>query len=240
MEGKSNFNGFPRECVQFYSELSRNNSREWFSEHKADFNKYVLEPAQDFVFEMGKLLKKLSPGIIADPRLDKSIFRPYRDTRFSKDKSPYKTHLGIFFWEGSRPKMECPGYYFHLEPPTLFLAAGMHCFSKPLLESYRDSVVDPKYGKELGKAIKLVTKKPDYIVGGKHYKKTPRGYDTGHENAELLLHNGLYAMNEADIPPEFFSEDILDYCFKRFQNLSPIHVWLAEMVKRVGKKKTLY
>jgi len=233
MAGKSNFNGFPRECVQFYSELALNNNREWFNDHKDDFNKYVMEPAQDFVFEMGKLLQKLSPSIIADPRLDKSIFRPYRDTRFSKDKSPYKTHLGIFFWEGKRPKMDCPGYYFHLEPPTLFLAAGMHCFSKPLLEAYRDSVVDPKQGKELTKAVKQVLTKPDYSVGGKHYKKTPRGYDAGHENAELLLHNGLYAMTEADIPKQFYSEEILEYCLERFRGLSPIHKWLATMVARV-------
>lgn len=235
MAGKSNFKGFPEECVQFYVELSRNNTRQWFSDHKDDFNKYVLEPAQDFVFEMGKLLKRLSPRIIADPRLDKSIFRPYRDTRFSKDKSPYKTHLGIFFWEGSRPKMECPGYYFHLEPPTLFLAAGMHCFSKPLLETYRDSVVDPKHGRELTNAVKRVLKKPNYAVGGKHFKKTPRGYDGSHENAELLLHNGLYAMTEFDVPPQFYSEEILEYCFERFEHVSPVHEWLAAMAERVGK-----
>ncbi|MBI4965547.1 MAG: DUF2461 domain-containing protein [Desulfomonile tiedjei] len=235
MAGKSNFNGFPRECVQFYSDLVRNNSRTWFSEHKDEFNKYVLDPAQDFVFEMGKLLKKLSPKIIADPRLDKSIFRPYRDTRFSKDKSPYKTHLGIFFWEGNRRKMECPGYYFHLEPPTLFLAAGMHLFPKPILETYRDSVVDPKYGKELVKAVKQVVKKPNNTVGGKYYKKIPRGYDAAHENAELLLHNGFYAMTEAEIPSEFYSDEILDYCFKRFKDLSPVHEWLAEMVNRTTK-----
>ena len=235
MAGKSSFKGFPHECVQFYSELAKNNSREWFGEHKADFNQYVLEPAQDFIFEMGKLLKKLSPKIIADPRLDKSIFRPYRDTRFSKDKAPYKTHLGIFFWEGNRPKMECPGYYFHLEPPTLFLAAGTHCFSKSLLEAYRDSVVDPQHGKELVKAVKRVVKNPNYAVGGKHFKKTPRGYDASPENAELLLHNGLYAMTEAEIPSEFHSDEILDYCFKRFEIVSPIHEWLVAMVGRVGK-----
>ena len=88
MTVKSSFKGFPRECVQFYSELARNNNRTWFSEHKADFDKYVLEPAQDFVFEMGKLLQKISPKVIADPRLDKSIFRPYRDTRFQQRQVP--------------------------------------------------------------------------------------------------------------------------------------------------------
>jgi hypothetical protein len=95
-------------------------------------------------------------------------------------------------------------------------------------------VVDPKHGKELTKAVKQVLRKGNNDVGGKHFKKTPRGYDAGHENAELLLYNGLYAMTEAEIPREFCSEDILEYCFERFQGLSPIHEWLAAMVARVG------
>lgn len=235
MKAKAGFQGFPREAVRFYSELAKNNTKAWFDDHKTDYQRYVIEPAQDFVFEMGELLKQISPNVIADPRVNKSIFRPYRDTRFSHDKTPYKTHLGIFFWEGKRAKMECPGYYFHLEPPTLFLAAGMHCFSKPVLETYRDSVVDPKLGKTLRKAITTVSKKPDCSIGGKHFKKTPRGYDSGHENAEMLLYNGLYVNTETDIPEELHSANLLDYCLKRFKDFRPIHEWLVTMVERVGQ-----
>jgi len=235
MKAKPGFRGFPREAVQFYSELGKNNNKAWFDEHKSDFNQYVMAPAQDFVFEMGELLKGISPGIIADPRVNKSIFRPYRDTRFSHDKTPYKTHLGIFFWEGKLAKMDCPGYYFHLEPPTFFLAAGMHCFSKRVLETYRDAVVDDELGKKLRKAISAVTKEPGCVVGGKHFKKTPRGYDPGHENAEMLLYNGLYVMTESDIPEELYSAKLLDYCLKRFKDLRPIHQWLVTMIERVGQ-----
>ncbi len=110
MVANTGFRGFPRECVTFYAELARNNNKEWFSEHKSEFERYVMETARDFVYHMGNLLKEISPEIVADPRLDRSIFRHYRDTRFSKDKSPYKTHLGILFWEGNRAKMDCPGY----------------------------------------------------------------------------------------------------------------------------------
>lgn len=234
MMAKPGFRGFPREAVRFYADLARNNNKAWYEEHKPEFTKYVLGPAQDFVYDMGELLKLISPGIIADPRINKSIFRPYRDTRFSHDKTPYKTHLGIFFWEGKRAKMECPGYYFHLEPPTIFLAAGMHCFSKPLLETYRECVVDPKLGKALRKAVDKVCAKPGQAVGGKHYKKTPRGYDSGHENAELLLYNGLYAITESDIPEELSSERFLEYCLERFKNLRPIHEWLVTMIERAG------
>jgi len=228
----SEFKGFPKECVDFYTGLAQNNSKAWFDTHKSHFEKYVMVPARDFVSVMGRSLAKIAPKINADPRVNKSIFRPYRDTRFSKDKTPYKTHLGIFFWEGGRAKMECSGYYFHLEPPTLFLAAGMHCFSPQLLGTYRDAVVDPKHGLDLAKAIKQIAKLKGYSIGGTHYKKTPRGYDSNHENSAMLLHNGLYAWTENEIPPEFYSKEILEYCFNRFKKMSPLHKWLVDMTAR--------
>lgn len=229
MTARGGFVGFPRETVEFYRVLAVNNSKTWFDAHKADFEKSVLTPARDFVFEMGKCLSEISPGVIADPRTDKSIFRPYRDTRFSKDKTPYKTHLGIFFWEGNRAKMECSGFYFHLEPPDLMLAAGIHCFSKVLLARYRDSVVHPTYGPRLAKAVKAVQKEKGFFVGGVHYKKTPRGYDADHENAEFLLHNGLYAWCTTPIPDELHSRKIVSYALDRFKVMLPVHRWLVEM-----------
>lgn len=236
MTVQSGFAGFPRECVGFYTELASNNNREWFAEHKSQFDKFVTAPARDFVSEMGKLLKSgISSGIVADPRPDKSIFRYYRDTRFSKDKSSFKTHLGIFFWEGNRAKMECPGFYFHLEPPQLMVAAGIHCFSKPLLQAYRDAVVDPKSGDQLAKAVKAVLKKNDYEVGGIHYKKVPRGYDPNHKNSALLLHDGLYAAFTTGIPQELYSSDILDFVYKRFKDVSPVFEWLREMVGTIPR-----
>ncbi|MDQ7783403.1 MAG: DUF2461 domain-containing protein [Desulfomonilaceae bacterium] len=224
------FNGFPKESVEFYRELARNNNKEWFSAHKSRFEEYVMGPARDFVYEMGKRLREIAPDIVADPRVNKSIFRPYRDTRFSKDKSPYKTHLGIFLWTGTLAKMDCPGYYFHLEPPIVMLGVGNHCFSKPLLQMYRDSVVDPILGPALAKAVRSVRKEGDYEIGVKHYKMIPRGYDKEHENAEFLLFSGLTAAHTAEIPTELYSKELLDYAFKRFELMSPIQKWLSRMI----------
>jgi uncharacterized protein (TIGR02453 family) len=228
------FNGFPRECVTFYEELKRNNSREWFAEHKAEFDQRVVVPARDFVSAMGVMLSQIAPGVVADPRPDKSIFRQYRDTRFSKDKSPYKTHLGIFFWEGNKPKMECSGFYFHLEPPELMLATGMHCFPKQLMGPYRDSVADAAHGDALLKAVAAIEKKPAYTVGGKKFKKTPRGYDPATKAAEYLLYDGLYAFITAEIPADLYSKDLVAYCLKRFKDMLPLHEWLRELVARAA------
>jgi uncharacterized protein (TIGR02453 family) len=227
------FAGFPRECVEFYAQLAQNNNKTWFDGHKAEFEKYVMDPARSFVFEMGRLLTTIAPKVTADPRVNKSIFRPYRDTRFSKNKTPYKTHLGIFFWEGKLAKMDCSGFYFHLEPPTLFFGTGNHCFSPKLLETYRDSVVDKKHGPALLRAVKKLTARDGYSVGGLHYKKLPRGYQADGLAAQLLLHNGLFAAYEVDIPEELYSKKVLDYCLAVFKEMDPIHRWLVEMTERV-------
>ena len=230
MKTTSQFRGFPEECVNFYKGLSSNNTKEWFDAHKPDFEKYVLAPARDFVYHMGVRLATITPGIVADPRVNRSIFRPYRDTRFSKDKTPYKTHLGIFMWVGPLAKMDCPGYYFHLEPPILMLGAGNHCFSKPLLELYRDAVVDEEQGPALRKALRAIRKKGDYEIGVKHYKQVPRGYDKNHPNVDLLLFNGLVASTSVPIPQDFYSSTIVDFAFERFQGMSPLVKWLVRMI----------
>ncbi|MGC8658642.1 MAG: DUF2461 domain-containing protein [Desulfomonilaceae bacterium] len=232
MSDPARFTGFPIECVQFYEDLRANNNKTWFDQHRTQFEKYVMEPARDFVREMGQTLMEISPGIIADTRYNQSIFRPFRDTRFSKDKTPYKTHMGIFFWEGNLSKMDCPGFYLHLEPPNLMLAAGNHCFSKPILSLYRESVINSKHGTALSKILQAVQKKGDYQIGEKQYKQVPRGYDKNDKNAELLLFGGLTAWTERSIPSDFYSHKLIGYCFDVFKDLYPIHKWLLDMIGR--------
>jgi uncharacterized protein (TIGR02453 family) len=226
------FNGFPKETIDFFKELKRNNNKTWFQEHKKNYEEYVVVPAREFVDAISMRLKEISPYIYAIPKIDKSIFRIYRDIRFSKDKRPFKTHLGIYFWEGSGQKLECSGFYFHIEPPNLLLGVGLHIFPRHIIEEYRKSVVHPTHGEELKRAIEKVRKKGGYTFGGKHYKRVPRGYDPEHKNAELLLHNGLSFAEEGKIPDELFTPEIVDYCYRRFKDMSPIHKWLVDLTER--------
>ena len=152
-----------------------------------------------------------------------------RDTRFSKDKRPYKTNLGIWFWEGERERMACSGFYFHVGDGKLMLGVGMHVMPAEILKCFRDAVVDKTYGPELRKTINKVSKE-GYLVGVKHYKRVPRGYDASHRNAEFLLYNALTAMTETDIPDEFYSNAIVDYASTHFKKMSPIHKWLRKAV----------
>lgn len=224
------FRGFPQKCITFYRNLADNNNTVWFNSHRKDFEDFVLAPARSFVTEMGKRLLSIAPGINADPRVNHSLFRINRDTRFSKNKSPYKTNLALWFWEGSGPRLETSGFYVHMEPEMLMLCVGIYRFPKPLLEKYREYVVHSKHGTTLAKALDKVMASGPYSIGGGSYKRVPRGYDPSHKYAALLLHDGLYAGVELAIPGEFFSHEFLDYCFERFNQMHPIHTWLMNLV----------
>ena len=145
----------------------------WFDQNRERYEQQVLAPSRDFIMALGARLKKIAPGVQADPRVNKSLFRLNRDIRFSSDKTPYKTHLGLWFWEGSRPRMECSGFYLHLEPSRVMLGVGLYAFPKDMLEAYRQSVVHPKHGPALTKAIAAIKKNKNYYVGEPHYKKDP-------------------------------------------------------------------
>jgi uncharacterized protein (TIGR02453 family) len=224
------FENFPMKTVGFLKKLSKNNSKEWFEKHRDEYNSQFLEPAFQFVTEMGEKLSAIIPNIIAVPGIDKSVFRLHRDVRFSKDKSPYKTNLGIYLWEGKK-KMESSGFYFHIDTKGFFLSTGIYMPSKEQLKIYRDAVSDTVLGKELNNSVKKVLKNENFSIGGKTYKKTPKGYDPSSPYAEFLLYYGLYAYYESQDFNELANNDIINYSFKKFKDMLPIHQWLVKILK---------
>ena len=222
------FAGFSRETVRFFNGLGKNNTREWFEANRALYDDHVMAPARAFVTAMGERLREIVPGIIAVPLVNKSIFRINRDTRFSLDPSPYKTNLGLYFWEGLRPRMESSGFYFHLEPPEMWLGVGLYQFTDPLMTRFRRAAVHPESGPELTRFAAVLAAMPGVGLGGQHYKRVPAGYDPEHPNAELLKHHGLYAGYDMEIPEEFYSARLVDYCFERFEAVAPLHRWIVK------------
>jgi uncharacterized protein (TIGR02453 family) len=235
------FNGFTKQTIKFYKDLGKNNNKKWFNEQHYFYEQHVLNPAKEFVIAMGEALMTIAPKITAVPKVNQSIFRINRDVRFSKDKTPYKTHLGMIFWEGGYGRMESPSFYFHLEPPNLWLGGGIYWFPRFLLKTYRDSVVHKVYGKELADAAGKIEKK-GYSVEGKNYSRIPGGYDPKHQNADFLLHTGLYASHETKIPLEFYSGKIVDYCLRVYKNLLPLHQFLLglEARSRTRRKEEIF
>jgi len=221
---------FAPEALDFLRRLEQNNEREWFHAHREEYDQLLLEPARDFVEAFGALSERLGEGVDADPRVGRSIMRINRDTRFSRDKRPYKTHLDLWFPQGAGPSRERPGFWFRLTPERLILGAGMHNLERPVLERFRDEVADRKRGGELVQAVEEV-RAAGGEVGGQTYKRVPAGYDADEPRAELLRHSGLYAWVEhAPPPPETHTPDFPAFCVEEYRRLLPVQRWLLALV----------
>jgi uncharacterized protein (TIGR02453 family) len=221
---------FSPEALDFLRRLEANNEREWFHAHRDEYDRLLLEPARDFVEAFGALADRLGEGVDADPRVGRSIMRVNRDTRFSRDKRPYKTHLDLWFPQGVGPSPERPGFWFRLTADRLILGSGMHHFERPILERFREAVADRQLGAELVRAVDEV-RAGGGELGGQTYKRVPAGYEVDERRGELLRHSGLYAWVEhVPPPPETHSPDFPAFCVDRYATLVPVQRWLLGLV----------
>lgn len=225
------FTGFPQDAITFFEEIAIFNAKEWFEENKARYQEQVQQPAQAFVEALGERLTTLAPGIRYSTSLNGSgsIMRIHRDVRFSKDKTPYKTNLGLSWWEGPGKKMEEPGYYFHLDRGGAWIAGGMYIFPQATLALYRKAVDYPQRGKALTAALAAAEKAGLRIDGSGAYSRVPTGYDKDHPRGELLKQKGIVAVSPG-IPVEILtSSALVDRCVDYAKAILPLHQWLVEM-----------
>lgn len=226
---KMNNDIFPFNTISFLNKLAKNNNREWFLAHKEDYVKHFLEPAQIAVLKLGEFLQNLRPNIIAIPEVNKSIFRIQMDTRFSKNKVPYKTNLGLYFWEGYGKKLESSGFYFHIEPNYFLLAVGFYIFPKNTLQKYREVLLLQKNTDVLFKILKKLKDK-GYSIEEQKYKKLPKGFTENHPLAYYSKFSGLYAMYQTHDYEQFRSKDIIYFSKKTFKDMLPLHDWIIENI----------
>src|SRR2546428_6805704 len=118
------FSAIPKKGLQFLRSLKRNNNREWFQEHKGIYQQYLQEPMADLIASLAEDFRELAPEMVASPKA--SAYRIYRDTRFSKDKSPYKTHVAAVFPRSGLGKHEGAGFYLHIGPAELLIGGGLY------------------------------------------------------------------------------------------------------------------
>lgn len=190
----------------------------------------MLEPAKAFVVAMKPALDTIAPGLHAEPRVGGSIMRVARDTRFAKDKTPYKTHLDMMFWEGMGRNKDAPCFFMRIGARQLSVGAGLHGFSADQLEHYRKAVADDRTGATLRDAIRAVSNR-GFEVNEPHYMRVPRGFEADHPNASLLRHSSLYASRSDPVPDALFSPGAVDYCRQLFVALRPIQSWLVEVLR---------
>ena len=184
---------FSRKTFAFLQDLAENNDREWFQANKKSYEEDVKEPALRFILDFGPHLKKISPHFKADPRGNGgSLFRIYRDTRFSKDKSPYKTHTGIQFRHEVGKDAHAPGYYLHVEPGGCFFGLGTWRPDGKALRKIREGMVEDVPGWR--RAVQGRAFKNRLELTGDSLLRPPRGFDPEHPLIEDLKRKDFVAM----------------------------------------------
>lgn len=226
------FVGFPPEAFTFLADLGANNSKEWFEDHRQTYVSAVQQPAVALVAALGQLLQEAYLSIAYDTRTNGSgsLMRVHRDTRFSADKSPYKTNIAMMFVPHGRKKMAAAGFGLQISTRGVETMAGVFRFAKEQLTIYRDKVVEKTSGAELAEAAAQVSAAGAYHLSGKSYKRVPRGYDAEHPRAEWLQYGGLYA--SAPMLPVDAAQDatLVAAIMTHFRAMAPLQQWLSQHV----------
>jgi uncharacterized protein (TIGR02453 family) len=205
---------FSPEVFEFLKELAENNNRQWFQQNKQRDEEYVKDTAMRFIAEFGAPLKKISRHFTADPRpLAGSLFRIYRDVRFSKDKSPYKVNTGIQFRHNHGKDVHAPGYYLHLEPRNVFAAVGIWRPDSTTLRKIRDAISEgPANWK---KAVRGKPFRSRFELSGNSLRRAPKGYDPNHPFIEDLKRKdfiGTTPLSQEAVTRPGFLRDFAEIC----------------------------
>lgn len=226
------FAGIPARGITFLRGLAKNNRKEWFEEHRADYERYLKQPMMQLIEEVDVRLADITPEIIGSPK--KSMFRIHRDVRFAKDKSPYKTNVACWFFHrdsgsgvGSEAAHGGAGYYFHTSPTGSFCGGGIWMPPRPALQRIRQSLVDDTEGWEeivLSRGFKrrFGALDPEAML-----VRTPRGFDPEHPASEWLRFQSFTAGVELSAK-DVSSAALPDILGKHFAAMAPMVRWLNE------------
>jgi uncharacterized protein (TIGR02453 family) len=216
---------FTPATFRFLRALNRNNNREWFLAHKADYEKDVRDPFVQFITDLQAPLAKISKHYRADPRKNGgSLFRIYRDTRFSGDKDPYKPWAGARFFHERRHEIPAPSFYLHVQPGDCFVGGGMWHPEADALKRIRAFIADnPAAWK---RATRSKTFGEHFEFWGESLTRPPRGFDPGHELIDDLKRKD-FAAGEGFEEALACSAELLPYVVESFKRVAPMIDYLC-------------
>ncbi|GAB19041.1 hypothetical protein GOEFS_073_00610 [Gordonia effusa NBRC 100432] len=204
------FSGFPEAAFDFYDDLENDNSKVFWDAHKDLYRSAVVEP-------MTALTEEL-----ADEFGQAKVFRPHRDIRFSKDKTPYKTHQGAFI-----PVGPATGYYAQIAAPGFTVAVGFYDANAERLAAFRKAIDHPRHGPELEKCIASL-KRAGWKVGGTTLKTAPRGWDVEHPRIELLRHKSLTVSRDYGFDEVIHTPKLINRIRTHWRQATPLIDWLQQ------------
>ena len=218
---------FTRETFQFLADLEANNSKDWFDAHRADYEAHWKEAALDVISEVSGRMAKLSPALMAEPKLNGSLRRINRDVRFSKDKSPYSARLHMIFWTGGHPNRS-PGMHFVLQPQGVGYGAGWFGLEPKALQAVRKRIVDARDGQVLIDALDRA-KTAGCIMGEPDLKRAPKGFESvDGRRADLVRYKAITVRtrDKTAAPGKVIGPAAADWMMETTEALMPLIDWL--------------
>ena len=204
----SRYSRFEKRTIKFLQELRANNNREWFEANKTRYEDDVLDVALRFIQSMQDPLAEFAPHFTAVPtRMRGSLMRVYRDTRFSKNKLPYKTNIGIQFRHERAKDVHSPGYYVHIDPDEVFIGVGMWRPDSDPLRQIRERIAARPA--DWTRAIGSSAFKRHFHLGGESLQRPPRGFDRDHPLIDVIKRKSFIAIRNLAV------EDCLKPQFQR-------------------------
>ncbi|MBD8868193.1 DUF2461 domain-containing protein [Nocardioides donggukensis] len=210
----SDFAGFPPAALDFYDDLEVDNTKSFWEAHKHVYRESVLAPMTALT------------SALADEFGPAKVFRPYRDVRFAKDKTPYKTHQGAFVAAGPST-----GWYVEVSPRGVRTGAGFYEATGPRLAAVREAIDDERTGRALERVLATL-RRGGWEVGGDRLKTSPRGYPADHPRIELLRHRSLTVGRSHGFEPVIHTPELLDVVRADWRELRPLVSWISERTDR--------
>jgi uncharacterized protein (TIGR02453 family) len=225
----ADFKGFKPSTINFLRELSENNNRNWFMLNKQRYDLDILTTALNYISAMSEPLAKISSNFTAIPkRIGGSLMRIHRDTRFSKDKTPYKTNIGIHFRHQLGKDMHAPGYYVHIAPDEIFVGIGIwHPLSDALLK-IREHIVE--HPKKWLSARDDKSFRAQFDLYGDKLKTAPRGFPKDHNLIYDLRWKDFIAVKYLD-EKEIQNENFTELSCRFFKTASPYMKFLCDALE---------
>jgi uncharacterized protein (TIGR02453 family) len=209
-EPAATFEGFPVAALDFYDDLEMDNTKSFWTAHKEVYDAAVKRPMDALVAAL-------------EPEFGKAkVFRPYRDVRFAKDKTPYKTHQGAFV-----PSGPSTGWYVQVGAPGVRVGVGFYEASPARLAAIRTAIAEERRGRQLARIIAKL-QRDGWELGGDTLRTSPRGYDPGHPRIELLRHRSMTLGRSYGFEPVIHTSELLDLVRADWRAATPFVRWVTE------------
>ncbi len=217
---------FTKKTLTFLKELDKNNNRDWFAENKHRYENDVRTPALEYIEAMAPAFDRISPYFEAKAKkVGGSLMRVYRDTRFGKDKTPYKTNIGIHFRHVRAKDVHAPGFYLHIEPGDVFVGAGIWRPESSTLKAVRQLI--DEHPKEWQALNRKISAKAGFSLSGDSLKRPPKGYDKEHPLIEDLKRKDFMAIANLRMT-SVYKADFHKETAKLFKAASPLVKFICE------------